>query len=148
MVGKKAFSVGPFEFFMILAFVVFNVIVRYYAVNRDPPRPSRVVVLPQDWDLDVEADDKDNCPHVANSPSVVLGGPSLVCETTIDCFASDQAMLADGTPVPVTHRGGKRAPVWVYCLNERCMMQADSNLDGIGDACEEKPPDSSGTHAP
>lgn len=142
----KVFPVVPFAFFMILVFVVVNIIVYHYAAN--PTSRPAAVALPQDWNLDGDPDDKDNCPHVANPPSVVLGGPSLVCKTTSDCFVNDLSVLADGTPVPITHRGGKMAPVGVYCSKDRCVMQADSDLDGIGDACEEKPPDSNGTRAP
>lgn len=135
--------------FVCVAFVTVAVVVlsnipffREAAIDyeRQRPRqspPSMGSWIRDDMDADGDRDRGDNCPSVPNPPSVVLGGNSLVCRITSDCYGSDPSLLADGTPVPVTQRGGKTAKVRVTCLDDFCMMQADSNLDGIGDACEE-----------
>lgn len=135
--------------FVCVAFVTVAVVVlsnipffREAAIDYERQRPRQSPPLMGSWihddmDADGERDRGDNCLGVSNPPSVVLGGSSLVCKTTSDCFGENLLALADGTPVPVTHLAGKAEPVLVTCLGGRCMMQADSNLDGIGDACDD-----------
>ncbi len=88
-----------------------------------------------DLDIDGTPDLHDNCPGVANAPNAGFV-PALACAAPNECLdPDDSALLADGRPVPIARNSRGESPVGVFCIDE-CVIQADNDLDGAGDACD------------
>ena len=75
-------------------------------------------------DTDGVPDQFDNCPAANNAPDVSLG---YTCVDVMDCL---------GATIPVATNALGSSPVGVYCVDGDCVIQADNDLDGAGDACD------------